>query len=170
MGAQRQKGAVSGSPPSENRRVGAYFRNWDAPPRQHRPPPRWRGGRFAQVSRFENAPSDRRLCAGLSTQAAAIGPTRVGHSSCLSVEKRADRQPQIATPVATPSSCGRADDASRPSHSFPGFPSVSIRLLPRCYPECFWPVSKLEKTLGRLGAGEAIRTPDPHLGKVMLYP
>jgi hypothetical protein len=38
------------------------------------------------------------------------------------------------------------------------------------YPGVFFEPVDLEKTLGRLGAGEAIRTPDPHLGKVMLYP
>ena len=40
--------------------------------------------------------------------------------------------------------------------------------LPRCYPGFFQGFGFRKPLI--FGAGEAIRTPDPNLGKVMLYP
>ena len=53
---------------------------------------------------------------------------------------------------------------------------IAFRLLPWCFrgPDskkgAHRALSQVFDFLGPFGAGEAIRTPDPNLGKVMLYP
>jgi hypothetical protein len=49
-------------------------------------------------------------------------------------------------------------------------PLFSDSLAPKRNPGDFHEPVDPEKTFVEIGAGEAIRTPDPHLGKVMLYP
>ena len=76
-----------------------------------------------------------------------------------------------ATPLAGPSGRGSADERGRSAHENGSPKRLKWReVLTWCLPASRGRTRRFPETLEFVGAGEGIRTLDPDLGKVVLYP